>query len=276
MRSTPVFAVFATAMLAAPGTVWAADQALAPPPLEPERSLTIGAGAAVVPDFEGSEDYQVVPIVPFTYKQNGFTLRARGLGVEADLVPSRAIEAGPLIRYNGGRDDVENNAVDALPEVDDSLELGGFLQANLPVAVLGSSDPSIFFSRVSFAHDVADGHGGYEIDGSIGVFRPLTDRVTGILSVSTTYASEDYMDSFFSVTPAGSAASGLSTFEADAGFKDVGLTGIVNYKINDRWTANLIGGYTRLIGDAEDSSIVSEAGSEDQFFAGFAFNYKIF
>ena len=274
MRIAALFTALAAAALGTSGAVWAADPFSSPQ--GPSRSLTIGAGAAIVPDFEGSEDYEVIPIVPFNYEQNGFSLRARGLGVEADLVPSRAIDAGPLIRYDGGRDDVENDAVDALPEVDGALELGGFFQANLPVAVLGSGDPSVLFSRVSFAQDVTDGHEGYEIEGSIGVFRPFSDRVTGILNLSTTYASEDYMDSFFSVTAAGSAASGLSVFDADAGFKDVGLMGIVNYKLNERWTANLIGGYTRLIGDAEDSSIVSEAGSEDQFFAGFAFNYTLF
>ncbi len=53
----------------------------------------------------------------------------------------------------------------------------------------------------------------------------------------------------------------------DGEFKDVGLHMIANYSFNSNWS--LVGnlGYKRLVGDAEDSPIVDDAGSADQIFS---------
>ncbi len=90
-------------------------------------------------------------------------------------------------------------------------------------------------------------------------------------SIGTAYASDDYMTSFFGVTAAQSAASGLARYTPDAGFKDVsaGLTAAID--LSDRWTLLLTGRYTHLIGDAADSPVVE---SESQFFGGLGLAYK--
>ena len=82
------------------------------------------------------------------------------------------------------------------------------------------------------------------------------------------------MSSFFDVTPAESAASGLRTFDADAGFKDIkiGLMGL--FHISEKWH---VGGgvyYGHLFGDAEDSPVVDDVGSASQLFAGLSVLYS--
>ncbi|MEM1046326.1 MAG: MipA/OmpV family protein [Pseudomonadota bacterium] len=243
---------------------------------DPTHNLTVGLGIGFTADYEGSDDLQVIPIAPITYENRFVTIRSIGLGLEADLVPSKAIDIGPMFRYRFSRDDVDDVRIDALPDVDASLELGGFVRTGVPLELLGIDDPTIIFAQLSAMHDVIDGHGGALVEGRTGVIRPLTESLTGIVSVSTTYASEDFMNSFFDVTAAGSAASGLRAFDADAGLKDVGVAAILNYKINDKWSTTLLGGYSRLIGDAADSPVVTDAGSENQFMAGFSVNYKLF
>jgi MipA family protein len=87
--------------------------------------------------------------------------------------------------------------------------------------------------------------------------------------------SDTYAGSFFGVTPAASAASGLAAFDTGSGLKDVGLTLIGNYEVTETWSVTGIAGYTRLLGDAAASPIVSERGSPNQLFGGLGISYKI-
>jgi outer membrane scaffolding protein for murein synthesis (MipA/OmpV family) len=140
----------------------------------------------------------------------------------------------------------------------------------------GLDDPGIIAARISFAHDVNEGHGGFLVDTSLSFIRPLTDSLKGVLSVSTSYASGRYMDAFFEVSASDSVASGLAPFSASSGFKDVGLTAVLTYAFTDSWSASFIGNYTRLVGDAADSPVVKQAGSPNQFFSGVTINYRAF
>lgn len=244
---------------------------------DPEHNLTIGLGVGVTSDYEGSDDFQIFPVVPLNYENRFVKIRTIGLGLEADISQSDYFDAGPVFRYRFSRDDdVDNRQVARLPEVDASLELGGFLRSGVPLKMIGFNDPAIVFGQVSIMQDVLGGHEGFVAEGRVGVTRPLTEKLTAIVSASTTYASESFMDSYFDVTAAGAAASGLAAFDADAGIKDVGAAAILNYKINDKWSTTVLGAYSRLIGDAADSPVVSVAGSENQFTLGFSINYKLF
>lgn len=78
------------------------------------------------------------------------------------------------------------------------------------------------------------------------------------------WANDAYMDSFFGIDNAQSAASGLEPFEAEAGFKDVGLALRLNYGLTEHWAILTSGEYKRLLGDAADSPIVTDEGSADQ------------
>lgn len=244
---------------------------------DPEHNLTIGLGVGVTADYQGSDDFKVFPIVPLTYEHRFVKIRTIGLGLEADISQSDYFDAGPLFRFRFARDnDVDNRQVALLPEVDASLELGGFLRSGVPLKMIGFDDPAVIFAQGTVMQDVLGGHGGFLVEGRVGVVRPIGERLTAIVSASTTYGSGEFMDSYFDVTAVGAAASGLPAFDADAGIKDFGATAILDYKINDKWSTTVLGSYSRLVGDAADSPVVSLAGSENQFTVGFAINYKLF
>jgi len=255
--------------------LFAAPQAFADD--DPEHNLTIGLGLGLTSEYEGSDSFQVFPVVPLTYEHRFVKIRTIGLGLEADISQSDYFDAGPVFRYRFARDnDVDNRQVALLPEVDASLEIGGFFRTGLPLKMVGFDDPTIIFAQVSAMQDVIGGHGGFVVEGRAGVLRPMTEKLTAILSGSTTYGSGAFMDSYFDVTAAGAAASGLAAFDAESGLKDVGATAILDYKFNEKWSTTVLGSYSRLIGDAADSPIVSTAGSPNQFTVGFALNYKLF
>lgn len=241
----------------------------------PTLKLSFGVGATN--DYEGADEAKALPIAGFKYETPKFSFRSSGLGLEADMIPGPQFQVGPMIDYRFGRDDdVKDNRVALLPEVDASVEVGIYAATGVPLSRIGINDPTILTVRTSFAHDVADGHDGYQVRGIIGAIRPLTENLKGILNLSTTYASGNYMSAYFDVSAASSAASGLSAFDADAGFKDVGLTGVLAYQFTDNWSGSLIAGYKRLLGDAADSPVVDEAGSANQFFSAIAISYRAF
>lgn len=238
-----------------------------------ENSFQIGLGAGLVPDYEGANEYGFIPLPSFDLRYEGFGLRTSKLGVEADLVPVLGIDAGPIVRYNMGRKNVKDDVVDLLPEVDGSIELGGFIGAGLPLSFLGGSSDAILFGKIAGIQGLDGGHEGFVWEGSLGLLAPVGEKLTVISVLSSSYMSSDYADSFFSVSPAGAAASGLASYNADAGIKDVSVSLIGRYKWDDNWSTTFIGSYSHLVGDAAKSPIVDDRGSRAQIFAGISLGY---
>jgi len=225
----------------------------------------VGLGAALVPEYEGSEDYKVAPVPQVHFKfDNLMYIDILGTTLKVNLVPNKTFNAGPLLRYRGERDDVKNDAVDDMDKVDAAIELGGFVSCNVK---------NWIFS-VSAAQDVSDSHDGMTVDLGLGYRYMLTDSAIFTLLGKATYASEDYMDTYFSVDAADAASSGLDTYDADADWKDVGAMALLQYNITDSW--GVLGAfiYKRLLGDAKDSPIVDDEGDPNQYIAGLLVNYR--
>jgi outer membrane scaffolding protein for murein synthesis (MipA/OmpV family) len=229
------------------------------------KSYSLGAGVGVVPDYEGSDDYQAVPI-PFATAvwNSGRSLELRGLKLKANLARKdfgfgrETWRFGPVANYRFGRDNVDDNKVDELDEVDDSFELGGFVGVGL--------DNWSF--KVEALQDVASGHDGFLLALRGGYRYPLSQTCVLSLGVFTTYADGSYMNSYFSIDSSDAARSGLKQFDADSGFKDVGFEVGASYSFTENWSVRALGRYARLIGDAADSPVTDDRGSENQFLAG--------
>jgi outer membrane protein len=94
------------------------------------------------------------------------------------------------------------------------------------------------------------------------------------LFASTTYASSNYMDSYFEIDEENSARSGLETFSASEGFKDVAVGAAMQYNLTDTWGILGVVRYAYLLGDAADSPVVDDEGDSSQVIAGLAVNYR--
>ncbi len=133
-------------------------------------------------------------------------------------------------------------------------------------------DGGVIGAEVEWVHDVADGHDGWLLTPEIHYRRPLGDRWKFNIAASTTWASDDYMETYFSVTPGDAAKSGLPVFGASDGFKDVSVNVALAYGFNENWNLGVIGSWKRLLNDAEDSP-VTKVGDENQFIAGLFVTY---
>src|SRR5438067_2222762 len=81
---------------------------------------------------------------------------------------------------------------------------------------------------------------------------PVSDSLLFEAVASGTWASGDYMENFFGVTPGDAAHSGLRPYDANSGFKDVAFSASLTYSLSAHWSLTALGSYERLLGDAAD------------------------
>ncbi|MEM6781733.1 MAG: MipA/OmpV family protein [Pseudomonadota bacterium] len=241
---------------------------------ERSKNFSVGLGAGLAPDYEGSDDYEVIPMPRFRYENDSVIVQTNGPGVEVDFFTSRAFDLGPIVRYNGGRNDVEDDVVDRLNDVDETIEAGAFIGAGTQLSSLGIDAPGSVSGRVTYLQDIIDeGHGGYTVGVSGSYQVPVHDKTMLISTLGTTYASDDYVESLFDVSAAESGRTGLQQFSGESGFKDVSLSFVLNHRLNEDWSVAGIGAYSRLLGDPADSPIVEDRGSDNQFLGGIVVSY---
>jgi outer membrane scaffolding protein for murein synthesis (MipA/OmpV family) len=79
----------------------------------------IGFGMGMVNEYEGSEDYQLIPFLGGRINQDNRYIELLGLGARANLLNDENWQIGPALRFRFGRDsDVDNNKVALLDELD--------------------------------------------------------------------------------------------------------------------------------------------------------------
>ncbi|MBE0618066.1 MAG: MipA/OmpV family protein [Proteobacteria bacterium] len=239
-------------------------------PAVQDTTLTAGLGLAVLPEYEGSEDYRAAPVPYFRgLWASGQFVQLLGTTLMGNVLPSTTWQAGPLLRYRAPRDNVKNDQVDKMEKVDAAWELGGFAGVQY----------KHWNARAEMAQDVADGHDGFLLTLTGGYTVPVTQAASVNLSLSTTYASVDYMKAYFGVDREDAVRSGLDEYDANANFKDVSGTVLATYRINADWGLLAAVRYTQILGgvgmagNAADSPVVDDTGSAGQVLAGAVVTY---
>jgi MipA family protein len=229
------------------------------------KKTIVGLGAGLAPDYEGSDEYTVVPIPQFRYNwENGYYINLLGPTLRANLIPSRTFGFGPLLRYQPSRDSVSDELVDKFDKIDSALDAGFF----------GSVIFNNFILYTAYNADITDTYGGYLLDVAAGYRLGIENNVQFIVLALGTYASQDYMETYFGVDEDDADRSGLPEYSADAGVKDLGLLGALQYRIDSNWAILGIMKYTQLLGDAADSPIVDRRGDANNIMDGIIFNYS--
>ena len=258
--------IIALSLLAQPAVAQTTNPAPAPQEAEEEHGFhgTTAVGLGAVPEYEGADAYRIIPLANGRAYFDRRYVELDGLAVRGNILNSRRVEFGPVAHLTfGRRDKIDSAAVARLGRINDAYEIGAFVATTLPVGKHG---------EVRFAlegvHDVAQVHNGWIGTASVGYAHRFGERfrLTGTASVSG--ASDDYARRYFTVTPQGSAASGLAAFNAKGGIKDVGVNLGAAYKVTDRWSIVGFAGYKRLVGDFAKSPVVGREGSANQFSGG--------
>lgn len=264
----------------------AQDAPAAAPPPSPEEltnrdTFTLGVGAGMTADYEGSNDYRFIPAAAIRGKYRGLSFSTRGLYLYVDVVPDShakaKFNAGPIVgaRLNRTRK-TKDDIVDLLPRRKTAIEAGGFAGVTLS----GVTNPyGTLSARVDVLHDFANAHKSTIVSPNIDFSTPLSMTTYVSASVGIDYVSNRYADYYFSITPADSLVSGLPVYDAGGGMK-AWKAGVL---VNQSLSGNLLSGlslfgtvqYSRLVGDFKRSPIVSERGSPNQWLyaAGLAYTW---
>lgn len=263
-----------------------APSAPAAVPVEDSNSLTVGIGAAVIPSYEGSDDYRVIPIPQLRGKVGNFAFWTRGPGLYFDAIPNTDpsgldFQLGPVVTARFDRSsskNIKDDAVRALGERDVAIEVGGF--AGIGKTGVFTSAYDNLSVRVAVTKNVAGAHKSYVVTPAIEYFTPLSTRSFVGLGVSADYVGKGYGRYYFDIDAADALASGLPAYSRagdSAGFKRLGvnLTGGVSLSgdLRKGWALFALGGYSRMLGDYADSPVVSIAGSRNQWLGAVGVGY---
>jgi outer membrane protein len=233
----------------------------------------VGAVAVIVPDYEGSDDYTfaAAPLIQYKFSPSNRYVQLIGNKLYVNVISHENWEFGPMGIYRLGREDVDDDVVDKMSDVDGSAELGLFFG----YATKFNNDPRHRLNiHLDLTQDVSGGHEGL-IAQLAGVYwQPVAKPFDIGFRANLTFASGDYMSSFFDVTANDAAASGLQRFDADASLKDFGLAIMGLFHFSKQWH---VGGgvqWKQLRGDASNSPVVDVRGDSGQYFLGMSVLYS--
>ncbi len=255
-----------------------------PSPEEVARadSFTIAGGVGITPDYEGSNDYRLIPAAAIRGKVNGISFSTRGLYLYVDVMPQGTgidLDVGPIVgaRLNRTRH-VKDDIVDLLPDRKTAIELGGFAGLSFH----GLTNPyDTLGVRLDVLHDVGNAHESTTFSPNVDFSTPLSRTTYASASVGAEFVSGRFADYYFSVSPAESALTvgALPAFNASGGLKSWKAGLLVNQSITGDLTGGLsifgTANYSRLVGDFKRTPIVSERGSASQWLlaAGLAYTF---
>ena len=271
------------------------------------RSVLLGAGVGVAPTYEGSDEYRVFPFPIFSYDSGvdgprRFEFRALD-DIRLHALRFGGLSAGPLAGYSFGREEDQGDILEGLGDVDGGVVLGGFLSYDAivsdgvtigaDVAVSTQVSGDAFDERrflglaVPVRDRIEDNFGyGYEVDFGVSGEFDLTPRLNLATRVGATYASAEYMRTYFGVnaqqsTNAAAAGNVVPVFGVganpafadaiDGQVKNIYVNANAAFDVTDRFQVRAGAGYSRLIGDAADSPI---SVSDNQFTGSLGLGYR--
>jgi outer membrane protein len=235
-------------------------------PLELPQLNFAGLGVGAYPDYLGSSDYNL-GAAPFARLSLGGSRFVRLLVTEIrlNLLDNRDWQLGPVGFWRFGRDDVDNPVVERIHSIDDSFSLGLFgarvwrdPQEIRRIAGVGGWALA----------DVSGVYNGWTAGLNAYAMQPVAKMLTLAGGAAFTYGSGNYMEEYFGVTPADSLASGLPIYVPGSGVRDVRGWAVAMLQLSKHWHLGAGVMYSRLVGHAADSPIVSQEGSENQWVYG--------
>lgn len=224
--------------------------------------VAIGAGMLFSPDYLGSKDWRVTPVVapevraPF---DTVFLSFRDGLG--GTLLREGPFSAGLVLRPRFGRDQDDNAALRGMGDIRLSGEAGAFVAyADREWLLRGEV-------RQGFG-----GHSGVMADARLDrVFR-VHEKVIVSAGPRLTWGSRDFAETFFGVDSDQSQRSGYAVFRPrDYWF--AGLAAGATWLVSDRWAAIAFAEVGSILGEAADSPLV-DRGSATQGIVGLTVAYR--
>lgn len=280
MRRFACFAL-ATLCVASPSLAQRAPMP-SPESLQNHDIMTIGVGGAILPDYEGSDDYRIIPAASIRGRISGVAITTNGTYLYVDPIRKSgkvSLDAGPIA---GLRLDSIHHADDPvvklLPERHTAIEVGAFAGASFR----GLTNPyDTLAVHVDVLHDIGNAHKSTLISPNVTFSTPVSRKTYVSAYAALDFAQSGYAQYYFGVTPANSLLTGgaLPVYTPGGGLKDWKTSLLVNQSITGDLLHGIsvfaMGQYSHLNGDFSRSPLVAMRGSAGQWLgaAGFAYTW---
>lgn len=276
--------VAAAGLIAAPLPAQVSAQSRPEPsPFDRDR-VAVGAGLAVIPDYEGSDHYSpvVAPAAIGSVEGHSFVLAGNQLSI--DLLrdrpgPGWRFQGGPVAQVNLNRSTlsgIHDPRVRALGALGTAIELGGYVGVQKTGVVTSPYDTLSL--TLSYRHDVAGIHDAGLWQPGLTYFTPLSLHMAVAFTASVDMAEDRYARTYYSVSPAQSLRSGLPVYDAKGGIKNwtIGLVGVRTLHGDLLHGLHLValGTFGGMTGSIGDSPIVARAGSRQQWLGALGLAYS--
>ena len=223
-------------------------------------SLTVGGGVAVAPRYSGSDENRVSTALVLDYSmRNGFFASStRGLGYGNTL---GNFDYSAALSYRTGRKD-HNVDSDAMSDGSDHLRgMGNVKGSALGVVGLGYKLTNWLSAQLQAEVPLSERDNGAALH--FGLVSPLyhSPKNSVTMALTSSWGTNDYMQTYYGVSNAQSAASGFKQYDAGSGIYAYSLNLDWTYNFTERWSVVADAGYTQLAGDARNSPIVQRKAS---------------
>lgn len=264
---TAMQAVFAASFLALCPLVQAQ-----PVSQEPAEGFSgrIGLGVATVPTYEGSPNRRTlaVPDLTISYRSRDWgSVEFGQRGLIWNAVEAGRFRFALVAQFDPGRKDRDTSTLNPIPG-DKRLAGMGNVQSSTEAGVGVGYGPVMVVARQSLSER---GPKGAQVDMTVEMPWTVSDRLNLRFAVGATWANQDYMQTYFGVTPAQARATSFSVYTPKSGCHKVEASIGADYALASNWRLQSHVGFSRLGDDAAASPIV---GRRDGVSAALAVAYE--
>lgn len=216
-----------------------------------EAKFTALGGVKLSPAYIGSDNYELKPTASFQLDYlrlpGGYQIGSPERDYVGGLRPRFSF------RYLGDRNAEDDPQLAGVEDIQTSVEIGA-----------GVGYEARDFRVFADVRNGVIGHNDWVGEvGADAIARP-SEALTLSAGPRFNFGGPDFVDSYFGVTPAEAARSGLPAYDPSSGLVSVGMELSARYEVTERWGVEGIAAYERLVDDAGDSPIV-DLGSPDQY-----------
>lgn len=223
-------------------------------------TLTLGGGVGVAPRYSGSDENRVSTALVLDYSmRNGFFVSStRGLGYGNSL---GNLDYSAALSYRTGRKD-HNVDSDTMSDGSDHLRgMGNVKGSALGVVGLGYKLTNWLSAQLQAEVPFSQRDNGAALH--FAIVSPLyhSPKNSVTLGLTSSWGTNDYMQTYYGVSAAQSAASGFTQYHAGSGIYACSLNLDWTHNFTESWSVVADAGYTQLAGDARNSPIVQRKAS---------------
>lgn len=219
--------------------------------------ITLGVEARVQPPFEGDNRYVFRALPLFDVRRVGtvrhFSSPRDGISVE--ILESDKFRLGPTLKVRFPRRAKDDRDLRDIGGVGFAVEVGGFVEYW----------PAHWLRTRAEVRQGFGGHHGIVADLSMDLVASVSPQWTVSGGPRTTFADDDAIAPYFSITPSQAVTSGLPIYNAAGGLRSYGAGVQTRYEWSAQWASHIFVEYDRLTGPVAKSPLVLQRGSPNQF-----------